>query len=115
MTNDHDIPKIDELVKSIPKSQLKILKAVWDYFLQKKEWPKGKPFRKNQGRPIVEEVVANLSPIFLYHIKNYPSEDYYKLTTEGVFAVEGMDGLNIELIFSYLDYTRIADTLAIPN
>ena len=106
MTKGPNIPKIDGLIKNIPKDQLKILKTSWDYFLQTKEWPKGKRFRKNQGRPIVEKVVANLSPIFIYHIKNYPSEDYYKLTTEGVYAVEGLDGPNIKLLLSYLDYLR---------
>jgi len=106
MTKERNIPKIDELIKDIPKDQLKILKAVWDYFLQNKEWPKGKSFRKNQGRSIVEEVVANLSPIFINHTKYGQSEDYYKLTTEGVYAVEGLNGPNIKLVFSYLDYLK---------
>jgi uncharacterized protein (TIGR02391 family) len=106
MIEGHDIPKIEGLIKKIPKDQLHVLRTLWDYFLQTKEWPKGKSFRKNQGRLIVEEVVANLSPIFINHIKNRPSEDYYALTTEGIYAIEGSDGPNIKLLLSYLDYLR---------
>ena len=106
MIKSHDIPKIEGLVTKLPKDQLHVLRALWDYFLQTKDWPKGRSFRKSQGRLIVERVVANLRPIFIYHIKNHPSEDYYTLTTEGVYAIEGSDGPNIKLLLSYLDYLR---------
>jgi hypothetical protein len=106
LTKNHNIPKIEGLITKIPKEQLHVLGALWDYFLQAKEWPKGKSFRKNQGRLIVEGVVADLSPIFIRHIKNHPSEDYYTLTTEGVYAVEGLDGPTIKLLLLYLDWLR---------
>jgi len=106
MTNVRNIPKIEDLIKNIPKEELKVLKTLWDYFLGSKEWPKGRSFRKNQGRLNVERAVANLNRIFIYHIKNHPSEDYYTLTTEGVYAIEGSDGPNIKLLLSYLDYVR---------
>jgi len=106
MAQGNNIPKIEELIKKIPKDQLNILKSLWDDFLKTKEWPKGKRFRKDQGRLEVERVVSNLDPIFIYHIKNHPSEDYYKLTIEGIYAVEGTNGQNIKLLLSYLDYLR---------
>lgn len=106
MAQGNNIPKIEELIEKIPKDQLNILKSLWDNFLKTKAWPKGKRFRKDRGRLEVERVVSNLDPIFIYHIKNYPSEDYYKLTIEGVYAVEGTNGQNIKLLLSYLDYLR---------
>lgn len=100
-------PKIDELIENIPKDQIEILRKIWAYFLQTKEWPKGKPFRKEQGRLTVERVVTNLKLIFIWHMdKDNPSGEYYRLTTEGVFAVEGFEGPNIKLLLSYLDYLR---------
>ena len=100
-------PKIDELIENIPKDQIEILRKIWEYFLQTKEWPKGKPFRKEQGRLTVERVVTNLKLIFIWHMdKDNPSGEYYRLTTEGVFAVEGFEGPNIKLLLSYLDYLR---------
>lgn len=98
--------KINELIKSIPKGELKILKNAWNYFLQNKEWPKGKSFRKEQGRKLVVKTITNLSPIFIHHIKYNPGEDYYKLTTEGIYAIEGQNGQNIRLLLSFLDYLR---------
>lgn len=99
--------KIDELIENIPKDQIEILRKIWEYFLQTKEWPKGKPFRKEQGRLIVERVVANYGPIFIWHMdKGNPSSEYYKLTTEGVYAVEGVNGPSIKLLLSYLDCLR---------
>jgi uncharacterized protein (TIGR02391 family) len=106
LTKNHDIPKIEAIITRIPKDQLHVLRALWDYFLQAKEWPKGKSFRKKQGRLIVEGVVADLTPIFILHIKNHPSEDYYTLTTEGVYAIEGSNGPNVKLLLSYLDYLK---------
>jgi len=99
--------KIDELIENIPEDQLEILRKIWAYFLQNKEWPKGKPFRKEQGRLTVERVVTDLKPIFIWHMdKDSRSEEYYKLTTEGVYAVEGFEGPNIKLLLSYLDCLR---------
>ncbi|MGB2728268.1 MAG: hypothetical protein WBD09_07300 [Halobacteriota archaeon] len=99
--------KIDELIENIPEDQLEILRKIWEYFLQNKEWPKGKPFRKEQGRLTVERVVTDLKPIFIWHMdKNNLSKEYYRLTTEGVFAVEGFEGPNIKLLLSYLDCLR---------
>lgn len=106
MPDENNIAKIDKALKLIPENQLKVLKAVWDHFLETKEWPMGKRFRKNQGRQIVEQTVANLSPIFIWHFKNRPSEDHYKLTSEGVWAVESFEGPNIKLLLLYLDYLR---------
>lgn len=99
--------KIDELIENIPKDQLEILRKIWDYFLRKKEWPKGKRFRTEQGRSTVESVVTDLEPIFIWLMdKDNPSKEYYRLTTEGVYAVEGFEGPNIKLLLSYLDYLR---------
>jgi uncharacterized protein (TIGR02391 family) len=106
MTKAANIPKIDDLIKRIPKDELKVLSTLWDYFQQNREWPKGKRFRKNEGRLTMEKVIAGLSPIFIHHIRNHPSEDYYALTTEGVYAVEGPDGPRIKLLLSYLDYLK---------
>ena len=100
-------PKIDELIKNIPKDQLEILRKIWEYFLQNKEWPKGKRFRKEHGHLIVKNVVANHGPIFIWHMdKEDPSREYYKLTTEGVYAVEGVKGPSIKLLRFYFDYLR---------
>ena len=82
------------------------MKAVWDHFLQTKEWPKGKSFRKTHGRPNVEKVITNLSPLFIWYTKENFSEGYYKLTSAGVYAVEGLEGKHIKLILPYLDYLR---------
>jgi hypothetical protein len=88
MTGENKIPKIDELMNKIPKNQIAILKAIWDYFLKNKEWPKGRPFRKDR-RLIVEKLIADLYPIFVWHYnKDNPTKEYYRLTTEGVYAVE---------------------------
>ena len=53
-----NIPKIEHLTKKIPKDQLNTLKSLWDNFLETKGWPKGKRFRKDQGRLEVERVVS---------------------------------------------------------
>jgi hypothetical protein len=106
MTGGNKIPKIDELINRIPKTQIAILKEIWDYFLKTNEWPKGRPFRKDR-RLIVEKLIADLSPLFVWHYNKGNSRDeYYRLTTEGVYAVEGLEGANIQLLLSYLDYLR---------
>ena len=106
ITNEQNSPKINELIKKIPEDQLKILGNAWRYFLKNKEWPKGKRFRREQGREHVDETVSNLSPIFINHIKNVTREDFYKLTIEGLFAVEGKNGHNFRLVLQYLDYLK---------
>ena len=106
MTENKKLPKIDELISKIPKNQIEILKEIWDYFLKTKEWPKGRPFRKDR-RPIVEKLIADLDPIFVWHYnKGDPTKEYYRLTTDGVYAVEGFEGANIKLLLFYLDYIR---------
>lgn len=99
-------PKIDELISKIPENQIEILREIWEHFLKTKEWPKGRPFRKDR-RSIVGKLIADLDPIFVRHYnKNNPAEEYYRLTTEGVYAGEGFEGASIKLIISYLDYLR---------
>ena len=95
---------IDSCIEKIPKEQIKILKLIWDFFLIHKKWPNGRRFRKEQGILNLERIVSNLSPIFIWHIKNSQQEDYYRLTTEGVYAIEGFKGPNFSLIILYLDY-----------
>ena len=98
----HKAPKIDELISKIPKDQIEILKKIWNDFLKNKEWPKGRPFRKDR-RSIIEKLIADLDPIFIRHYnKDDPAEEYYRLTTEGVYAVEGLEGASIKLILSFL-------------
>ena len=58
MAQGNNIPKIEHLTKKIPKDQLNILKSLRDNFLETKEWPKGRRFRKDQGRLEVERVVS---------------------------------------------------------
>lgn len=101
-----NLTRFDLIIKGIPKEQIEILKLIWDYFLKYKKWPLGKSFRKEQGRLNIEKVIANLEPIFIWHMKNNPQEDYYRITTEGVYAIEGYKGPHIKLLFSYLDYLR---------
>lgn len=99
-------PKIDELISKIPKDQIEILREIWEHFLKNKEWPKGRPFRKDR-LSIVEKLIADLDPIFIWHYnKDDPAKEYYRLTTEGVYAVEGFEGVSIKLILYYLDYLR---------
>lgn len=99
------MPAIDKLIKNIPENQIELLKEIWDSFLKAKEWPKGKPFRRDR-RSTIEKLIADLDPIFVWHYKDNPKEEYYRLTTEGVYAVEGFEGANIKLLLSYLDFLR---------
>ena len=40
MAQGNNIPKIEDLIKKIPKDQLNILKSLWKNFLKTKGWPK---------------------------------------------------------------------------
>lgn len=96
---------IDELVKLISANELAILKAIWDYFLQQKEWPKGKQIRRNHGRTLVEEVVSKFTPLLIQRQQS-TSQDIYTLTLEGIYVVEGVSGPHIKLLLTYLEYLR---------
>jgi hypothetical protein len=74
------IPLIDQRIREISTDQLEVLKVLWFHFLETKEWPKGRPFRKDRGRLKLEATVAALSPIFVRHVHNIPTDDYYRLT-----------------------------------
>jgi hypothetical protein len=98
--------KIDKLISKIPKDQIERLREIWERFLRTKEWPKGRPFRQGR-RSIVEKLIADMDPKFIrQYNKDNSTEEYYRLTTEGVYAVEGFEGASIKLILSYLDYLR---------
>jgi hypothetical protein len=101
-----------DVVDFIPDEEIQILKHLWDYFLENEKWPSGKSFRSTNDRVIVDKTIDDLSPFFIMYHKTaspgkYHSElEYYELTLEGLFAIEGSEGENIKLIIQYLDYQK---------
>ena len=98
--------KIDKRIRYIPDIQLRLLKEMWEFFLKQHEWPKGLLFRREHGREIVTSTLKDLSPLFIDSSSNDPRENYYRLTPQGVYAVEGVNGPSIRLILRYLDYLK---------
>ncbi len=102
----------EDVVKYIPTDEINILKNLLSYFLENRNWPSGKAFRAINGKPIVDKTIEDLSPLFIvYHKMSSPGKyhiepDYYELTIEGLYAIEGLKGKDIGLIIKYLDYQK---------
>ena len=89
----------ENLVKSIPENEINILKHLWDYFLENEKWPSGRYFRRIEGKNILNETIKDLSPLFIMYQniastgKYHTEPEYYELTLEGLFAIEGFEGV----------------------
>ncbi len=96
----------EERVAEIPADHREVLARLWDFYLQNGRWPDAVVFRKKVGRPLVKQVVDTEGPTFVQLVNDPPNEDCYRLTLEGVFAVEGWDGKHVRMLCAFLNYLK---------